>query len=254
MSLTSRPDMNEKDNIYDKIRELLGQIPGSLTVLEQQIDADVQLEYYHCAKTMEADFDSEKVLRAKDDLFMREMPVEGKKKLLIQLAAIGNIEAFRTLEKFAHNHENGLTDWATLALQENRLLLESKLLDENQVLISSGLGGKGLKIRYFTVLMTRTGRNFSDFEQKLVTSEIQFALKNCWSELETIYFDRELCTIISLIPLQVPIQGLFDNILDECNQYGDFLNPDCMITNVKILSGNQIRKLIKQNRVQKKPG
>jgi hypothetical protein len=245
--------MKEQDNIYDKIRELMGGNPGSLTVMEQQIDADVQLEYYHCAKNMDSDFDSEKVLREKDVLFMQDLPVEIKKKLLIQLATIGKIEAFRTLEKFVHNRENGLTDWATLALQENRLLLESRLLDENQVLISSGLGGKGLKLRYFTVLMTRTGMDFSDFEKKLVISEVRFALKNCRGELETIYFDRELCRILSVIPLQVPIQGLFDSIIKECNQYGDFLNPDCMITNVKILSVNQIRKLMRPKRTKKNP-
>jgi len=246
--------MDAKDNIYDKIRELLGELSGSLTVMEQQIDADIQFEYYHYARTLGADFDSEKVMRERDDLFMPDIPEESKKTLLIRLATIGSIEAFRTLEKFARERENGLTDWATLALQENRLLLESKLLDENKVLISSGLGGKGLKIRYFTVLQSRSGCGFSDFEQKLVSSEIRFAMKNCKGDLESVHFDHELCTIISVIPLQVPIQGLFHDFLKECNQYGEFLNPDCMITNVKILSYDQIRKLIGCTETSKKPG
>jgi hypothetical protein len=245
--------MYGKDNIYDRIQELLGEIPHNLTILERRIDADVQLEYYRCAETMEADFDPDEVLRVKDDLFMHNIPVEGKKKLLIQLANIDRIEAFRTLEKFVRNQEYGLTDWATLALQENKLLMESKLLDENQILISTGLGGKGLKIRYFTVLITRTGRNFTDFEQRLITSEIQYSLKKCMGELEAIRFDKELCMIISVIPLKIPIHGLFESLIEECNNYDDFLNPDCMITNVKILSGNQIRKMIRRNRIIKKP-
>jgi hypothetical protein len=246
--------MENKDNIYENIREVLGKTPGRLIVLEQQIDTDVQVEYYHFAKAMEADFDPEKVMQDKDGLFMQDIPVEGKKKLLVQLATIGRVEAYRTLEKFAHMGEHELTDWASLALQINRVLLQSELLDENQVLISTGLGGKGLKIRYFAVLLTFTGRSFSGFERSIVSSELRFSLKKCSGELETIQFDRELCTIISIIPLNVPIHELFDSLIEECNQYGDFLNPDCMITNVKILSGSQIRKMIQQNRIQKKPG
>ena len=246
--------MEQKDNIYDKIQELLGEMPGNLSILEQKIDADVQLEYYRYAKAMKSDFDPDEVLQAKDSLFMHDLPVEGKKKLLVQLASIGNIEAFRTLEKFVLKTECGLTDWATLAFQESRLLLESKLLDQNQILISTGLGGKGLKIRYFTIFLTRTGRSFSSFEQKLLSSEILFSLKGCRGELEAVQFDKELCMIISVIPLKVPIHKLFDDLIEECNHYDDFLNPDCMITNVKILSANQIRKMIRQNRIRKKPG
>ncbi len=47
-----------------------------------------------------------------------------------------------------------------LAFQENKMLLESSLLDENQILISTGLGGKGMKLRYFTVMQTFDRKGF----------------------------------------------------------------------------------------------
>jgi hypothetical protein len=171
----------------------------------------------------------------------------------VQLAGIDNIEAYRTLEKFLGGPEMILKEWTTLALQENKLLLESKLLDESQVLISTGLGGKGLKLRYFTVFLSRTCKNFTSFEQRILSSEISYAIKKCGGELEHMKFDRELCRILTIIPLPIPVQDLFDKLIEECNQYGDFLNRDYIITNVKVFDSAEIRKFIRNKRIKKTP-
>jgi hypothetical protein len=244
--------MAQPDNIYDKIQELLGDIPGNLTILEQQIDADVQMEYYNYAKNIDDGFDPDEVLKNRETIFRQDLTIDDKKHLLVQLANIDRIEAYQTLEKYMHGSPDQLKDWATLAWQECRLLLESKLLDKSQVLISTGLGGKGLKLRYFTILLTANGRPYSAFEQKIVSDEISFSIKKSKGELEYIRFDKELCTILSIIPLQVPVEGLFDELIRECNQYGDFLNPDFIITNVRVLSNAQIRKMIRQTRIKNK--
>ncbi len=239
--------MAQPDNIYDKIQELLGDIPGNLTILEQQIDADVQMEYFNYAKSLTGDFDPDEVLKNKEFIFSHDLTLDDKKHMLVQLANIDSIEAYRTLERYIHGSPDQLRDWATLALQECRLLLESKLLDESQVLISTGLGGKGLKLRYFTVLLNVHGRSYTSFERRIISEEVRFSIKKSKGELEYIRFDKELCTVLSMIPLQVPVQGLFDDLIHECNQYGDFLNPDYIITNVRELKNSQIRKMIRQS-------
>jgi hypothetical protein len=244
--------MSQPDNIYDKIQELLGDIPGNLTILEQQIDADVQLEYFNYAKSLTGDFDPDEVLKNRETIFRHDLTIDDKKQLLVQLANIDSIEAYRTLERYIHGSPDQLRDWATLALQECRLLIESKLLDENQVLITTGLGGKGLKLRYFTVLLNVHGSPYSSFEQKIISEEVHFAIKRSRGELEYIRFDKELCTVLTIIPLQVPVQDLFDELIRECNQFGDFLNPDYIITNVRVLTNPQIRKMIKQSRIKNK--
>lgn len=244
--------MAQHDNIYDKIQELLGDIPGNLSILEQQIDADVQMEYYNYAKNIDEHFDPEEVLRNRETIFRHDLTIDDKKHLLVQLANIDSIEAYRTLEKYILASGDQLRDWATLALQECKLLIESKLLDKSQVLISTGLGGKGLKLRYFTVLLKASGRAYNTFEQKIVTDEIQFFIKKSKGELEHIRFDKEICTILSIIPLQIPVQALFDDLVSECNQYGSFLNADYMITNVRIFTNTEIRKLIRQSRIKNK--
>jgi len=245
--------MAQSINIFSKIQELLSEFPGNVTIQEKRIDASVQMEYNQCAEAIRPDLDTEEILRTRNDLFVRDTPVEIKKELLVQLASIDHIDAFRTLEKFARSQEFGLADWAALALQENKLLLQSRLLDENHVLISTGLGARGMKIRYFTVIFTKTGRSFSGFEKKLLESEIQFSFKTQSSEIETIHFEKDLCMVISLIPIKISIHKLFDSFIEECNQYDDFLNPHYLITNVKIFSAREIRKMLRRSRAQKNP-
>jgi hypothetical protein len=232
------------ENIYDKIKEFLGTMTGNVAILEQKIDADLQVEYNRMAEQDMDISNEEEILQKKDTLRSPGYSIDYKKKYLIELAKIGSVESFKILENYLALPDEELREWALLAYQENKMFLESSLLDENQVLISTGLGGKGLKLRYFTVLQTLTGRVFSNYEKKLVKSEMQFGLKSNHGELESIHFNREFCRILSVIPLQIPIQALFDKVIEECNLYGNFIDQECLITNVKILSGKQIRNLM----------
>jgi uncharacterized protein YbgA (DUF1722 family) len=244
--------MSESDNIYNTIQKLLGNIQGNIAIMEQQIDADVQIEYFDYMNKLNADFNHDEVLKHKDHLFRHDLAIEDKKYLMVQLANIDNVDAYRTLEKYLLGPDTDLKDWAILALQENKLLLESRLLGENHVMILTGLGGKGLKLRYFTVLITSNGKAYSAFEKEILTKEVKFLIKKSNGDLEHIHFDEELCTLLSVIPLQVPVQKLFSELIHECNQYGNFLNSDFMITNVRIISNDQIRRLVKQTKCNNK--
>jgi hypothetical protein len=242
--LLGNKSVGTSENIYDKILEFLGTITGNVAVLEQKINANIQMEYNRMAE-QELDISNQaEILQKKDTLKNPDYTLDYKKEYLVQLAKIGTVESYKILEDYIAGPDEELQEWAMLAYHENKMFLESSLLDENQILISTGLGGKGLKLRYFTVLQTLTGRFFSAYEKKLIKSEMQFSLKNNHGELESIHFNRELCRILSVIPLQIPIQPLFDKVIEECNLYGNFIDHECLITNVRILSGRQIRNLM----------
>lgn len=240
--------MNTTENIYDKIQELLGKVSSNLNILEDQIDYNIQTEYFDYSKKMNNNFNPEEVLKNRHAIFDVDLPIEDKKCLMVQLASISSVEAYRTLEKYVLEPQTILKDWAKLAIQESRLLLESKFLNENQVLISTGLGGKGLSLRYFSVLLNKTGISFTGFQRNLITSELDFSIKKVFGEMESIVFDNELCSVLTIIPLKVPVQQIFDNLIAECNQYGGFLNDDYIITNVKIISTKEIRQIIRKSR------
>jgi len=237
--------MIENENIYDKIQEFLGHVKGQLSILEDQIDPDVQMEYYRYAKKVSIESKPEDVIKIKDAIFREDLPFEDHKNLLVRLASVDDIEAYRILERYSKEPHPGLRDWAYLALQENRMLIESKILDENQILISTGLGGKGLKLRYFTALISSDKSPFTSLQQKIIHEEVKFLLEKSGGELEDISFDKEICSLISIIPLKIPVQTLFNKVIKECNVLGDFIQQDHVINNVKILTSREIRLCIR---------
>ena len=95
-----------------------------------------------------------------------------EKKILCDLAFIDDVKAYRRIEKFIESASGTLKQWATLSLQESRMLLQSSLLDEQQVFISTGLGGKGKKLRYFVVFLSvNENEMLSSTQQKLLKDD-----------------------------------------------------------------------------------
>ena len=235
------------DNIYDKIVEMFGVNRGSVNILEEQIDTETQTEYYEMAKNNEDEYTSEEIIKNKDIIFDKNASIDDKKNILVQLASVDDIEAYRAIEKYVNQPNIKLYHWACLALQESKMLIESKLLDENKVLITTGLGGKGTKLRYFVVLFSSTGKNFTRLQQKIIKDELNFAFKKSGAELEEIAYSDNLATILSVVPIHVSVQELFSDIIDECNLLGSFINLNYIITNVKVLALDEINEILAVN-------
>jgi hypothetical protein len=238
--------MEDTENLYDKIKEMFGGIPGQFNILEQEIDLDLQLNYFDLSRNVKGNLGEEDVLTDAERLFGYNADQEETKKILCRLASVEKPEAYRLIEKYLKSAENDLHAWASLALQESRMLLESRLLDESQVFISTGLGGKDGKLRYFIVLLGKGISSFSLLQQKLIREELELSLKRNDSELESITFEGTLVSALAIIPLRVTIKELFDKAIAECNLYGDFLHPNFIITNVKKLSYDEIFDFLKK--------
>jgi len=238
----------EQENLYNKIQELLGNLRGNFNILEEQIDIDVQMEYFELSKDSKKTLDIERTLNIQDSLFSEDFSLEQKKKLIVKLACIDKVEAFRILERYRKNPDPELKDWAALAMQESKMLLESSLLDENQVFISTGLGGKGLKLRYFIVFLTKGNITLSDLQKKIVNTEVNFVFKKYGAEIEKINFSNNFATIKTIIPIQVQLNEMFEQTIENCNQFGDFLQINFIVTNVKELSIEEITQVLETSK------
>jgi hypothetical protein len=243
----------EGENIYDKIQEIFGESPGTLSILEEKVDIDLQMEYFEYSKVAKNNLDESAVMDEKDELNNPDRTEEEKKKLFARLASIERVEAYRFIEKYLADGNKELRNWAILALQESRMLLESKLLDENQVFISTGLGGKGSKLRYFVVLIQRQGENITDLQKKIIRNEFEISLKKHDAEIEKLEILGSYATLLVVIPLKVALKEVFREAIKECNQYGDFLKTNFIVTNVRELGPEEIRDfLAKQEQTNKK--
>ena len=246
--------MDRNDNIYDLLNEYLDIGEEGICLLEEQIDSDTQLEYFEYSKNQEKTQSAEEVFQQTPLIFDQATSEDHKKKILVQLASLDDVEAYRTIEKYLRQPNSKLYEWAYLALQESRLLLESKFLEENKVLITTGLGGKGLKLRYFIVLFTSDGSNLTDLQKKIISSELQYTLGRKGAEIEHLHFEDGFASVLTVVPIRVPVQRLFDKVVRELQtvielEFGDFLFNDYIITNVKILNLQEIRELLSINNI-----
>ncbi len=235
----------DRDEIYRQIQEAINNLPDNFSILEEQIDVELQIQYFNFSKDLKNDFTKEYILERKNDLFDKNISVEEKKNLLVLLASENEVEAYRAIEKFAKNPLPELKEWSVLALQESRMLLQSTLLDEQQVFISTGLGGQGQKLRYFVVLRSNNySANFTKAQKQLIESELIFSIKKYDGVLEEIEFEEGFAKALFLMPLKSNIQDLFSSFIEECNQYGNFLNEDVILTNVKKLNIREIQNFL----------
>lgn len=238
--------MEEHENLFAKIQEILGGNPGSMKILEQQIDMDLQVEYYECSRKIASEFDE---IWAIDHIQYLEEPGysdEVKKDILARLASIADVGCYRAIESCASSAGEELRDWAILALNESRMHLESRIMEENQVYISTGLGGRENKLRYFVVLMTRNLIPLSETNRMVIRNEFEYVLKKFDAEVERIEFSGYLATILLLLPMNYSLKRVFSEAISECNLYGQFLNDDFIVTNVKTLSFQEIKAFIER--------
>lgn len=241
----------EEKHFYQNIQKVLESLPDNFSILEEQIDIDIQVKYFDLAKKIRSKINADESFDKREELFSEDITEKRKREILLSIATIDDVKAFRTIEKFAGTVKGELKQWAILALQESRMLIQSSLLDEQQVFISTGLGGKGQKLRYYVVFVNKNlNEILSGTQQKLLKEELIFELNQNDGEFETMDFSEGFSTVLLMLPLQTDIKNLFRNVIDECNQYGDFLDEDMIVTNVKVMSRNEIIEMLKNGKFQ----
>lgn len=236
--------MEEHENLYEKIREILGGVPGNLKVLEQKIDMDLQMEYYDCSLQIRELRGEEWALDHMQYLMEPGYSTDVKKEILARLSSIEKVECYRAIESFMQNAREPILSWALLALNESRMLLECKIMDENQVFISTGLGGKDEKLRYFVVLMTRTRFDLTPSQQMVIKNEFEFIMTKFDAVVEESNFSGYMATMLLLLPMNHSLKSAFKEAIDECNRYGNFLNDDFIVTNVRVLDFGEIEDFL----------
>ena len=240
--------MKDNENLYDKIKELIGTDPGNFSIMEDNINVDLQVEYFEFSKRMAEDFDSGWALDQIDTLHDPDFPLKSKKQILARLATTDNVTAYRAIESYNQDPDEELREWGLLAMQESRMHIESDLLEENQIFISTGLGGKNQKLRYFVALIARNRQELTGFQVKIIRDEFPYIMKKYDAEIEEFNAEAYLATFLLLLPIQHSVHKVFSEGIEECNQYGDFLRDSCIVTNVKKLSFEEIFNFIEQKK------
>jgi hypothetical protein len=121
------------------------------------------------------------------------------------------------------------------------------LTDERQIYISTGMGGKGNKLRYYILLLSASGDTLLDYQRQVIEREFAYTIHNYDGEIEELSIKDQYAEIVLLAPIQSNIKRILENVLNECNQYGEFLSHTITITNVKRLTEKEIFEIIKKH-------
>lgn len=240
--------MSEHDDLLERLRQTLNeQGINSFHILEDLVPLDVQMDYFKYFDKLrkeKTDFDKDEEISI---LFSDNEDLERKKQSLTLLASIPDVTAYRTIETYHSSPVDvELTHWSSMALVSSRIILSSDLSGQQQVFISSGLGGHDRKLRFFSLFTTNNRQDFTDLQKEMIDREFRFHLKTVNVEIEKFEIKENYFTILLLFPFDEDIRSRLNSAVEECNQFGNFLDPKFIFTNVKILTESEIDLLIKK--------
>src|SRR5690606_12651266 len=171
--------------------------------------------------------------------------IERKRKSLTLLASIPDVGAYRTIENYhSKPADKELAHWSSMALVSSKIILISDLSGQQQVYISSGLGGQDKKLRFFSLFTTNHRQEFTNLQKEMIEREFRFHLNTIDVLIEEFNIQNNYFTILLLFPFDVDIKSRLNSAINECNQYGNFLDTKFLFTNVKILNEKEIGVLL----------
>ncbi|MDR0393979.1 MAG: hypothetical protein LBH77_02355 [Tannerella sp.] len=242
--------MKGQEDVFKRFYESFRNMGGHFHILEHRVPVEQQMEYFKYSDRIRKevhemnDMDYEKYMM---DLRDNELSGDEKKHVLSILASSKQVRAYRLLERYAQQHPDPeLVNWAYMALMESRITLESELSGEKQIYISTGLGGKGQKLRFYVLILSSEGMPFLDYQRKVIEKEFGYALPKEDCEIERLTIGYKYVELVFLTPVKVDIKKMLEDVIRECNLYGDFLSEIFTVTNVKELSPEEVSRIVEK--------
>ncbi len=237
--------MTTSNKIFNQLQQLYKENPQGLNIVEEQIDLELQMNYFKRSAMLKKQVVTlDEVIKKVPLLYDPETRLEEKRDVLVLLASFEEVEAFRVIEKFKEDATGEIKLWAAMAYRECKMLLESSLLNEDKILISTGLGGKGLKLRYFVCLLHKNKEDFNEVQERIVRGEFESSIEKFNSESESIVFYNNIMKAYILVPIDVPVKDIIDQIYNASIDFGDFLDEHTIVTNVRALTDDEIEKIV----------
>lgn len=240
--------MSENYDLLRKLQETINaQGIDSFHMLEDSVPIEEQMEYFRYFERLRIEKIPFKRDNEIDILFSSDATVERKKQSLSLLASIPDVTAYRSIETYQSSPlEPELSNWSSMALISSRIVLSSDLSGQQQIYVSSGLGGMDKKLRFFALFTTTERNPFTELQKEIVEREFRFQLEQNDVEIEKFDIHDNFFTILLLLPIDKDIQTNLRDAINECNQYGSFLETKFLLTNTKIFSETEINTLLKR--------
>ena len=106
------------------------------------------------------------------------------------------------MEEYAQAPDPDVADWAYMALMESRIASGQTTPDEKQIYISTGLGGKGEKLRFYVLILANELKPFLEYQKKVIEREFPYSLEKAGCEIERLTIGEKYMELVFLIPVR----------------------------------------------------
>jgi len=237
--------MDEFDKILEQLKDASGELKHNFHVLEDIIPIEEQMKYFNYSKRVHTsqEYVDRDYLIAR--LFSPDSDIEDRRYCLVMLAGIVDIGAYRAIETFHSSPADvELKDWSAMALVESRILIDSDLSGEPQILVSTGLGGINGSLRFFSIVASKDRAEFNALQREIIDREFKFGLEHNRIVIEEFIIINNYARLMLLSDLKHDLRSIMAEIIIECNELGDFLDEKFMLTNIKTFNDNEIERLL----------
>jgi len=249
-----KEEETDNDGLADQFKQFRNQmmkLKGRVHFMDAAIPVDEQIDYFRYSakifkENKDLSLDEKEISLMVDELTDTKTSIEQKKYILSRLAVSHEISAYRTVERYLKCPDTELKNWAVLSLMEGRLSIESELSGKQQVFISSGLGGKDDLMRFFVLMLSKNFKPFEEYQKKVIQKEFDFTMHAEHCEIEKLFIADHYITLTALFPILSDVNDVITGIVNECNQYGDFINSQLVISNVKELNKDEINTVLEK--------
>lgn len=244
--------MKEEGDVFKRFRDSFDKMRGHFHILEQRVPVELQMEYFRYSEQVrksrvKPDLTDVDLIAFRERLSDPDTTTDYKMYILSLLANSHQVQAYRMLEDYAQHPDDDVSNWAYMALMESRISLETELSDEKQIYISTGLGGRGEKLRFYVLMLSKDRKSFLEYQRKVIEREFAYYLPKYHCEIERLTINDQYVELVFLIPVRTDIKRTLDMVINECNQYGNFLSDIFTITNVKELTPKEVADIINKN-------
>ena len=237
---------------HEDLVRFIGEDGDKLRVVEDIISIRTQEATLKLAARLNpTSLPDEEALKLANKLWSNDTKPGELKKILVYLAFRSNVQAFRILEKYRENPHPATAEMARFCYQISKIILEGQLRDKPLGLLSTGLGGKNKKLRYFFVIFPAGDTPFTKNQLKIIDTEWKATCSKYELETEKRSKSTEYLAFTVLSPYQHEFIRIVEEFVEECNIYGNFILPKMVITNVKIMKKREILAAMKQIREDK---
>ncbi len=218
----------------------------NFNIFEQGVDEQTLLDFRNFRENVDIrELQIENLEQDIANLYNENISGYQLKLILVRLSGIADIKVYRTLEKFVKSAEGEIKKWAVIAMQYSRSLIEALLSDGDKILIISGLGGKGTKLRYFTLINSLDLKPFTKWQKETLEKELCYNAELNSIDIEEIKFEENYLTILLLAPIDKNILNFFQTVISNVNELGNFLSEIAIVTNTQKLTKEVIENYLK---------